>query len=222
VSTGIIAAKKNGYGIEGITRGRNIKLMQLKVLGINYIEGEGQIVNVMEAIKYAEKMGASICNLSLGTYQDVPGLYEVIKNSKMLFITSAGNNSGILRINIDKKKQFPASYTLPNLITVSNLSFDGKLYPESNYGPACVDLAAPGTNILSTTIKGKYIYSTGTSFATPYVTGVAAVLYQYMENPSPTLVKKTICDSVTPLPSLNGLVRTGGMLNAHNAILLGI
>ena len=222
VSAGIIAAKKNGYGIEGITRGYNIKLMPLKVLGTNYKEGEGRISNVIEAIKYADRMGASICNLSLGTNEDVPGLYEVIKNSKMLFVTSAGNNPGLLRMNIDKKNQFPASYDLPNLITVANISFDGDLYPESNYGPTCVDLAAPGTNIFSTTIEGKYIYSTGTSFAAPYVTGVAAVLYQYMDHPSPKLVKKAICDSVTSLPSLNGLVRTGGMLNAHNAILLGI
>lgn len=190
VSAGIIAAKNDGYGIEGITLGQNIKLMSLKVLGFNYKEGEGRISNVIEAIKYAEKMGASICNLSLGTNEDVPGLFGVIKNSKMLFITSAGNNSGLLRMNIDKKKQFPASYILPNLITVANLSFDGNLYPESNYGPNCVDIAAPGTNILSTTIQGGYIYSTGTSFASPHVTGVAAVLYQYMESPSPNLAKR--------------------------------
>jgi len=222
VSAGIIAAKKNGYGIEGITRGQNIKLMPLKVLGTNYNEGDGRISNVIEAIIYAEKMGASICNLSLGTNEDVPGLYEVIKNSKMLFVTSAGNNPGLLRMNIDKKNQFPASYDLPNLITVANLSFDGYLYPESNYGPTCVDLAAPGTNVFSTTIEGQYIYSTGTSFAVPCVTGVATVLYQYMDHPSANLAKKAICDSVTSLPSLNGLVRTGGMLNAHDAILLGI
>lgn len=222
VSAGIISAKNNRHGIEGITRGQNIKLMSLKVLGVNYKEGEGRISNVIEAIKYAEKMGASICNLSLGTNEDVPGLYNTIKNSKMLFITSAGNNSGLLRVSIDKKKQFPASYILPNLITVANLSFDGNLYPESNYGPNCVDLAAPGTNILSTTIDGKYIYSTGTSFAAPHVTGVAAVLYQYMESPTPNLAKKAICNSTTLLHSLSGLVRTGGMLNAHKAILLGI
>lgn len=222
VCAGIIAAKKNRYGIEGITQGQNVKLMSLKVLGVNYEAGEGQISNVIEAIKYAEKMGASICNLSLGTNEDNPELYEVIKDSKMLFVASAGNNSGVLRVNIDKKKQFPASYILPNLITVANLSFDGKLYPESNYGPNCVDLAAPGTNIISTTIQGNYIYSTGTSFAAPHVTGVAAVLYQYMDIPAPNLTKKAICESATALTALSEMVRTGGMLDAHKAILLGL
>jgi subtilisin family serine protease len=222
VCAGIIAAKQNGYGIEGITRGQKIKLMSLKVLGINYKQGDGRIINVIEAIRYAEEMGASICNLSLGTEVDSPELYAVMKKSNMLFVTSAGNNAGLLRVNIDKKKQYPASYQLPNLITVANLSFDGELYQESNYGPISVDLAAPGTNILSTTIDGKYIYSTGTSLAAPYVSGVAAVLYQYMDNPSPSAVKRAICESVVPLPSLNEMVKTGGMLDTHKAVLLGI
>jgi subtilisin family serine protease len=221
-SSGIIAAKKNGIGIEGVTRGENIKILSLKVLGENLTQGDGTLDDVISAIKYAEQEGASVCNLSLGIYNDNQRLYDTIKKSKMLFVTSAGNSVGLMRWNIDKKKQYPASYSLPNLISVANLSFDGKLYPESNFGPNTVDLAAPGTNIYSTQSSDTYGYATGTSFAAPYVTGVAALLYQYMKTPTPEVVKGMICDSVTKLSSLSGLVKTGGMLNAKKAVLLSV
>jgi subtilisin family serine protease len=222
ISAGIIAAEKNDNGMEGVTRGDNIKIMTLKVLGDNLTRGDGIVTDVICAIEYAEQMGASVCNLSLGTYTNNPELFETIKNTKMLFVTSAGNSTGLMRINIDKRQQYPASYSLPNLISVANLGFDGQLYIESNFGPNTVDLAAPGTNIYSTQINGKYGYSTGTSFAAPFVTGVAAVLYQYMEKPTPEGVKKIICDSTTKLPSLSGLLKTEGILNAENAVLQGL
>ena len=220
ICAGIIAAEKNGKGIEGITRGKKIKMMDLRVLDSTKMADEGSIDDVIAAIKYAEKNGARICNLSLSTESNDINLYNAIKDSKMLFITSAGNNTSPLRINIDKKKLFPASYDLPNLISVTNIGFDGVLFIGSNIGPNSVKMAAPGTVIYSTLSNSGYGYSTGSSFAAPYVTGVAAVLYQYIDYPTPKNVNKILCESVTRLQSLDGKVLTGGMLNGMKAVTL--
>lgn len=215
---GIISAKANGAGIEGITKGRGVKVMPLKVLSSDYDNFEGEADNVVAAIKYADMMGAQICNLSFSSDTYSRELYEAMSQSKMLFIVSAGNCYNFIRLNIDKKSVYPASFDLPNIITVANIGFDGKLYKDSNYGPSSVDLAAPGTNIYSTSVLGEYQYGTGTSFSTPFVTGVAAVLYRYHENPTPENIKSVMCNHVTKLENLKQRVRTGGMLNAKAAV----
>lgn len=220
ICAGIVAAEQNGVGVEGVTRGKRVKIMDLKILSPSNSVGEGSISNLISAIEYAEENGASICNLSLSTSIYDAELYKVIKNSKMLFITSAGNSTNLLRINIDKKKQYPACFELPNLIAVANIGFDGMLNIGSNIGPKAVQLAAPGTYIYSTKPGGEYTYSTGASFSTPFVTGVAAVLYQYMEYPTAKGVREIICESVTKMDTLKGKVSTGGMLNGMKAVVL--
>jgi len=220
ICAGIMAAEQNGTGIEGVTRGRRIQIMDLKVLDTNMSIGEGSIDNLINAIKYAEDNGANICNLSLSTSTYDKELFEVMKNSKMLFITSAGNSSNLLRINIDKKQQYPACFELPNLITVANIGFDGVLNIGSNIGPKSVELAAPGTCIYSTMPEGEFAYSTGSSFSAPFVTGVAAILYQYLEYPTAKRVSELICNSVTEMGAFKGKVSTGGMLNGMKAVVL--
>lgn len=168
---GIIAARHNNKGICGINLSNNIRIMSLKVL--NGISKEGEIENVIRAIKYAEKMGAKICNLSINTKKYSPSLYECIKKSKLLFVCSAGNEG----INIDKTKRYPASFGLPNIISVGSIDSEGNYYSGSNYGVVSVDLLVPGTNIYSTCVDG-YDYDTGTSMSTAIVTGVASVLWQ--------------------------------------------
>jgi subtilisin family serine protease len=219
---GIIAAEENGVGMEGITKGHGVKLMPLKVLSSSYDSFEGEIVDVVSAINYADAMGANICNLSFSSATYNRDLYETMKNSKMLFVVSAGNSHNLIRINIDKKNVYPACYDLPNIITVSNIGFDGRLYKDSNYGISSVDLVAPGTNIYSTSILGEYQYGTGSSFSAPYVTGVAAVLYRFHENPTAEKIKNILCQTVTKIDTLKARVRTGGMLNAKAAAIVVI
>jgi subtilisin family serine protease len=220
ICAGIVAAEQNGAGIEGVTRGKRVQIMDLKILSPSNSVGEGSISNLISAIEYAEENGASICNLSLSTSVYDAELYDVIKNSKMLFITSAGNSTNLLRINIDKKKKYPACFDLPNIIAVANIGIDGILNIGSNIGPKSVKLAAPGTYIYSTMPAGEYSYSTGASFSAPFVTGVAVVLYQYMEYPTAKGVGEIICESVTKMDTLKGKVSTGGMLNGMKAVVL--
>lgn len=208
----IIASADNGTGIAGIVQSDNVKVMSVKALGGQ--EGAGSTASVIQAIQYAEANGASICNLSLGTSENDKALYQTIANSNMLFVVAAGNDSQ----NTDKKASYPASYDLENLISVGNLNYDGTLHYSSNYGESTVDIAAPGSYILSTTSDNGYSYMTGTSMSAPFVSGAAALIYSHYEDVTLADVKEIILESATKLESLDGICETGGMLNLGSAL----
>lgn len=211
ISAGIIAAEDNGIGIIGIAGNGKVKIMSVKVL--QDIDHKGDIDNLIKGIKYAEMMGAQICNLSLGVGEDNMELRKVIEESSMLFIVSAGNGGK----NIDKEKQYPATYNFDNVITVANMAFDGELEEKSNYGIESVDLVAPGTYMYSTCVGG-YDYDTGTSMAAAVVSGVSALIYSYSSNATPQNVKSAICNSVTHYDILRGKVKYEGMVDTENAL----
>ena len=211
-AAGTIAAQSgNGIGISGIARGGRVKVMVLKALGGN--SGLGSSLTVIQAIRYAEANGATICNLSLGTLANDPALYETIAKSSMLFVAAAGNNG----MDTDVTPCYPASYNLDNVISVGNLTSNGMLHTTSNYGAASVDLAAPGTYILST-VPGTYGFMSGTSMAAPMVTAAAAMVYTYYDTSSPADVKRTLLSTTSPLPALQGKTATGGMLDLAAAL----
>lgn len=214
----ILARADNETGICGMVPGNQVKIMPIKILGGN--SGSGSTSMLIRAIRYAEDNGAVICNLSLASNMDDPALYEVMKNSGMLFIVAAGNaQSGTAYgVNIDENPVNPASYDLDNMIVVANLTCDGTLNSSSNYGKISVDLAAPGTSILSTTAGNQYGYMTGTSMAAPMVTGAAAMVYSAHDGIGVADVKEILLSTVKPLESLSEVTSTGGMLDVGAAL----
>lgn len=214
----ILAGIGNETGICGMVPGNQVKIMSLKILGGSM--GSGSTSTLIRAIRYAEDNGAVICNLSLATNVDDPALYEAMRNSGMLFIVAAGNaqSQGEDGINIDENPVYPAAYDLDNIISVANLTCDGTLNSTSNYGKISVDLAAPGTNILSTTVGNQYGYMTGTSMAAPMVTGAAAMVYSAHDGISVSDVKEILISTVRPLDSLSEVTATGGMLDVGAAL----
>lgn len=208
----IIASADNGTGIAGIVQSDNVKVMSVKALGGQ--EGAGSTASVISAIQYAEANGASICNLSLGTSENDRALYQTIANSNMLFVVAAGNDSQ----NTDKQASYPASYDLENLISVGNLNYDGTLHYSSNYGESTVDIAAPGSYILSTTSNNGYSYMTGTSMSAPFVSGAAALVYSHYDDITLADVKEILLTSATELDALDGIVGTDGMLDLGSAL----
>ena len=227
---GTIVANNNTKGVAGIAGNSTVKIMVLKALGGD--DESGSTSGIIDAIKYAESMGATICNFSFGTDKPDRYLEEAIKDSDMLFVVAAGNgdeNTGV-GYNIDTRPIYPASYRYNNIITVANLQADGNLHTSSNYSNNHVDLAAPGARILSTIdtasfnagyasgkMSSPYAYMTGTSMAAPYVVGTAALLYSDFPGITLSQVRQSILGGVKVLPELVGKVSTGGMLNADGA-----
>ena len=220
---GVLAAQANGFGIVGIAHQQNVKIMTVKVLG--GVEGSGTTESVVKGIQYAIDNGARICNLSLGGEEDDKILRDVIQeNPDVLFCIAAGNGDRYgVGYDMDKKgamKEYPACYTFDNIITVANIQCDGALHYTSNYGGTSVDIAAPGAKIYSTSTVGTgYEYMTGTSMATPIVSGIAAMLYSYCEDITVQEIKNIILDSSKKLSSLDGKVVCGGMADAYAALL---
>lgn len=142
---GIIGAVgNNALGVTGVSW--SVKIMSLKVLDNN---GEGDIATIIEAISYAAAKNAGIINMSFGGTGFSQSLYDAIgKYPNMLFVAAAGNEGS----NNDQPSvaDYPASFGLPNIISVAATDQNDNFTSFSNYGPASVDVAAPGVNILST------------------------------------------------------------------------
>lgn len=148
---GIISASLNELGTVGVAP--KVKVMPLKFLGMDeYGDTVGTLSNVLKAIDYAKDKGVKIVNASWGNYQDSKILEEAIDNSGMLFICASGNET----LNIDVKPSYPASYKLPNILSVGAIDNQGDLGDFSNYGIESVHVAAPGVDILSTIPVTRY------------------------------------------------------------------
>jgi subtilisin family serine protease len=138
--------------------------------------------------------------------------------ANILFVAAAGNSSA----NNDVSAFYPANYNQPNIISVAAIDSYGNLASFSNYGATKVHLGAPGQNILSTypdSTGASYQYLSGTSMATPHVTGAcalyaAAYLAKTGAVPSAAQIKSAILGTVAPLPALSGKTVTGGRLDA--------
>lgn len=206
---GIIAASGK---ILGVASPIDVKIMSLKTHGGK--SGDGTIADAIRAIKYAEQMGAEICNLSWGNTNYSETLETVIRSSHMLFVVSAGNTGS----NVNAVPTYPACLGLDNIISVANITPLGRLSETSNYGSSTIDLAAPGTNIYSTAVGGGYRYLSGTSMSAPVVSGVAAMLYACGDHLFPQNIREIILQTVTPVEELNGFVITPGIPNAFAAL----
>lgn len=198
---GIIAA--NGTDdVWGVTGKSNVKLMPVKVFNDVGSRGDESLYTTSFAIrcgiKYAEKNGADICNVSLGMKENDELLQETMRQSKMLFVCAAGNEGN----DLSRKPCYPGNYTFDNVITVGNIRCDGKLHLTSNYNKDLVPVVAPGTEIYSTMPSGEYDFMSGTSMATPYVAGIAAMLYSYVPHMNASSAKKQICKTAKQFSNL--------------------
>ncbi len=218
---GTIIANDASLGRNGIAGGiPAVRLMPVKAVGGP--NQTGTVENLIKSIQYAEQNGAAICNISLAFEKWNEDVYRVIRDSGMLFVTAAGNGeSGTHGSGFDlgESPRYPACYGLDNVIVVANLKCDGTLHYSSNYSGACVDLAAPGTKINSTsTHKSGYEEMTGTSMSAPMVSAAAALVYASHKDFDVLQVKQAVLESCRKQEALNGMVKTGGMLDVAKAV----
>ncbi|MCK4276568.1 MAG: S8 family serine peptidase, partial [Phycisphaerae bacterium] len=207
------AVGNNGIGVTGANW--TVQLMPVKCFDSG---GRGATDDIIEAILYAASFedGSNkivrITNNSWGGGRRSKAMQDAIASSGALFVASAGNSAS-------SKKQYPAGYDLDNIISVAATDHNDELASFSNFGSGWVDLAAPGVNILSSTIPNNdYSYKSGTLMAAPHVAGVAALIMAKFPGWNNDEIKTQIIASVDALPSLEGKVVSGGCLNARSAL----
>ncbi len=159
---GIVAANWDGQGIAGIAP--NARLLVYRVLNA---QGSGRYSHVASAIVRAVDEGAQIINMSLGGVNSSQLLQDAVNyaSSKGVMLIAAAGNNGI------DSALYPAAYA--NVVSVGAFDSEGLRAPFSNYGK--VDIWAPGVDVLSLTLADDYNVFSGTSFAAPNVTGLAAL-----------------------------------------------
>ncbi len=195
---GIIAAMHNDLGVRGIMK--NASILPVKAFGSN---GSATTMSIINAIDYAIKMGVDIMSNSWGSKvrsgskkkkgppQFNQAQVDVIKRAEekgIIFVAAAGNAS----TNSDKFAYSPAGIPLSNIISVGSIESSGKKSEFSNYGVTSVDVMAPGTEIYSTIVGGKYKSISGTSMATPYVSGIAGLILSLEPTLTPAEVRKRL------------------------------
>ncbi|GAB3642941.1 S8 family peptidase [Spirosoma arcticum] len=235
---GIIGADRtNNFGVMGVADA-------VQIMGVRAVpDGDERDKDVANAIRYAVDNGAQIINMSFG--KGYSPQREAVEEAEryalakgVLLVQAAGNDGS----NIDTAANYPAprfidGSEIPNAIIVgasAERNTSDLVASFSNYGKGTVHVFAPGKDIYSTVPGGKYDSNSGTSMASPVVTGVAAVLKSYFPKLTYADIKRIIMESATPYQTsvrrpestdtvaFASLSKTGGIVNLYDAVKLAL
>ncbi len=207
------AVGNNLVGVSGVAQ--TVRLMPLKFLNAS---GSGTYSDALEAILYATAQGVLLTSNSWGGGSFSMAMRDVIQaahDADIGFIAASGNNGE----DNDDIPAYPASFDVPNVITVGSTNHTDALSAFSNRGATTVDLAAPGEAVYSTTANGSYGTMSGTSMAAPHVSGACALLKAVNPAQSFGQIKQSIVTQVDVVPALIGKVSTGGRLNIERSLV---
>jgi uncharacterized repeat protein (TIGR01451 family) len=148
----IAAVGNNATGVTGV-------MWTAQIMPVRFLDalGSGSVSDEILAINYAIDNGAKIINASYGSSQSSLSEQTAISAANaagLLFVAAAGNAAA----NTDNTPSYPASYDLPNIISVAASDQNDDLAFFSNYGVTTVDLVAPGTNTYSTIVGREHIF----------------------------------------------------------------
>ena len=205
------AVGDDGKGIVGINW--HVSIMGSKFLSS---QGSGTLEDAIKAIDWATDHGAQIMSNSWGGGGFSQALLDSITRANkkgILFIAAAGNDS----TNNDSAPSYPASYQLDNIVSVAASNNQDMMSDFSNYGKS-VNLMAPGENIYSTVLNHGYDTYSGTSMATPHVSGAAALLLSKEPSLTPVQVRDRLMATSDKLKAYRNKLQSGGRLNLYNLV----
>jgi len=220
------AVGNNNQGVVGVNW--QVSLMSLRF--ISEATNSGTDADAIKAYNYARQMrdlwvssggtkGANIRALNAsygggGYSQAAADALNAVGQSGILFVAAAGNEAA----DNDAHPHYPSSYSLPNVVSVAATDQNDSRAGFSNFGARSVMLGAPGVSILSTFPGNNYGFLSGTSMATPHVTGAAALLCAANPNLSVNQLRALLSFNGDPVPALQGKSLTGRRLNVFKSL----
>lgn len=219
----------NGVGVSGVAQ--QVGLISTKFMGsYGSISGVIRSLDYLTDLKLRHGVNVVAANISWnsGSYYSQLLHESILRAARadILFVAAAGNNG----FDTDVTLSYPANYTtltgtlnetaapFEAVLTVAALDSAGGLAGFSNRGAQTVDLAAPGVDIVSTTPGSGYGGGSGTSFATPFVTGAVAVYAAAHPQASAAQTRAALLAAAQPTPSLAGVTVTGARLDLGAAV----
>ena len=211
------ASGGNGVGVVGVNW--QVSIMPLKFLSAT---GGGSMADAIRAVNYATMMrsqydpGIRVSSNSWGGGSYSQALLDSIDAggaAGVLFVAAAGNSAA----NSDTTPAYPAAYASSAILSVASTDSSDRLSSFSNYGATSVDVGAPGSSIYST-VPGGYDTKSGTSMATPQVSGAAALALAVNPGLSVAQLKQAILRTADPVASLAGKIMSGGRVNAFRLL----
>lgn len=218
------AVGNNSKGVAGVNW--NVRIMSIKIYDNDgFGTTSAMLISAYNYVRMMKQRGVNIrvtnnsyggCDEACGYDQATKDAIDALGNAGVLQVFAAGNDGR----NIDTNPAYPAAYDSPWIISVANSTSSDVRNGSSNFGVVNVDLAAPGTSILSTLNGSTSSYGnlSGTSMAAPHVTGAAALLAAHNPGLSSASIKATLLNRVDPLAAWTGVVKTGGRLNVSQAL----
>ncbi len=207
---GTIGAKgDNGVGVVGVN-------WNAQMAGVKFLDagGSGSYADAIEAVLYTGKIGARVTSNSWGGGGGSEALKDAFRANPAIHICAAGNNGQ----NADVRPHFPSGFDLDNIVSVAAHDKNDALARFSNYGAVSVDVAAPGVDIYSTLPGGNYGNLSGTSMATPHVTGVVGLMLAHDPGLSNEQIKARLINTAVKAPAYEGKMVSGGRVSAINTM----
>lgn len=207
---GTIAGVHNNIGVAGVMKDASL-------VGIKFLtdQGSGSTADAIKAIDYATKIGVDIMSNSWGGGGFSQALLEAIERANaagIVFTAAAGNSS----TDNNSTPHYPSNYDVANVISVASHTYNDVLSNFSCYGSRTVHVAAPGQNILSTTPGNSYSVYSGTSMATPHVTGVVGLYLAHRGTSDVADLRQMLMDTSVYQRSYDRKTISAGRVDAYN------
>ena len=217
VSGTIGAAGNNGEGVVGVNH-------DVSIIGCKFLDssGSGSTSDALKCIDYfvaLKNAGVDVkaTNNSWGGGGSSQAMIDALTASEaadILFVAAAGNGA----YDNDASPSYPASYEHDTVMAIASTTHTDSMSGFSQWGLTSVDMGAPGSDILSTVQGGGYASYSGTSMATPHVTGAAALAWSVNPDLTAVEMKALLMNSGDDNAALAGKTVSGKRLNIHNAL----